>query len=99
MFNSEVSDSRQAEEQLGMILTDMRVGVAEWDLANAPLPDLADYQTLVVAVSDLEMFGESILDLCSWVEQGGSAMFCPAAPEGDDDGFNLRQAGDCPVRL
>lgn len=75
VFNSEVSDSRQAEEQLGMILTDMRVGVAEWDLANAPLPDLADYQTLVVAVSDLEMFGESILDLCSWVEQGGSAMF------------------------
>lgn len=33
VFNSEVSDSRQAEEQLGMILTDMRVGVAEWDLS------------------------------------------------------------------
>lgn len=75
VFNSEASDSRQAEEQLGMIFTDMRVGVAEWDLANAPLPDLGDYQTLVVAVSDLEIFGESILDLCSWVEQGGSAMF------------------------
>lgn len=75
IFNSESEESMNAKRQFDAILLDMRIGYDSCDLRVSGIPDLEPYETSVVLVSDLELFGESILTLCSWVEGGGNAMF------------------------
>ncbi len=75
VYRSGALDSEKARNQLQFILKDMRVGYEEWDMETSGLPKTDPYQTVILAVSDLSPFGEHILDLCRWVDQGGRLMF------------------------
>ncbi|MEG1781260.1 MAG: DUF2194 domain-containing protein [Clostridium sp.] len=75
LVNSKEKTSFMAQKQLEQILTDMRVGYDICDVAIEPFPDLSFYQTAIVAVSNLNIFEESILTLSDWVSAGGRAMF------------------------
>lgn len=76
--NSEDVASLDAAEQFPQILTDMKVGFAQVDLAQEPLPALEGYRTVVVTLSNLSALGENVLALADWVEQGGRALFASA---------------------
>ena len=76
--NSEDVASLDAAEQFPQILTDMKVGFAQVDLAEEPLPALEGYRTVVVTLSNLSALGENVLALADWVEQGGRALFASA---------------------
>ena len=76
--NSEDAASLDAAEQFPQILTDMKVGFAQVDLAEEPLPALEGYRTVVVTLSNLSALGENVLALADWVEQGGRALFASA---------------------
>ena len=76
--NSEDASSLDAAEQFPQILTDMKVGFAQVDLAEEPLPALEGYRTVVVTLSNLSALGENVLALADWVEQGGRALFASA---------------------
>ena len=56
------------------VLDDMRVGYRVCDLASESLPDLAEYEKIVVAISDLNALGEGVITLCDWVAEGGHMM-------------------------
>lgn len=76
--NSQDEASLDAAGQFPQILTDMKVGYAQVDLAEEPLPALEGYRTVVVTLSDLSVLGENVLALADWVEQGGRALFASA---------------------
>ena len=76
--NSEDVASLDAAEQFPQILTDMKVGFAQVDLAEEPLPALEGYRTVVVTLSNLSALGENVLALADWVEQGGRVLFASA---------------------
>ena len=78
MCNSEDVASLDAAEQFPQILTDMKVGFAQVDLAEEPLPALEGYRTVVVTLSNLSALGENVLALADWVEQGGRVLFASA---------------------
>lgn len=53
------------------------------DLAEQELPDLASYQKVVLAVSDLSCLGQGASDLVAWVRDGGQLMmYLPPEPNG-----------------
>ena len=54
---------------------DMRVGTDVIDVQKDTIPDLDAYETVVLLLSDLDPLKEKVLDICEWVEDGGSAMF------------------------
>lgn len=93
LFDSGSEESGKALEQLHLILTDMRVAYRDWDVSEAagsPLPRLEEYETAVVAISNMGIFGESVLDLCGWVQHGGRVMF--ALPFQKDQALDLISA-------
>ena len=53
----------------------MRVGTDVIDIQKDTIPDLDAYETVVLLLSDLDPLKEKVLDICEWVEDGGSAMF------------------------
>lgn len=75
IWNSDEPGSASASEQLQQILLDMRVSTDVLDMANEELPEMSGYETSVIAISNLGVFEESILDLCDWVSRGGRTMF------------------------
>lgn len=75
LMRSDQADSVGAATQMDQILTDMRVPYDRWDVAENGQPELSGYDTAVVLISDLSIFGGSVLDLSRWVEEGGRMMF------------------------
>lgn len=75
VVDSAEESSMNAEPELVQILTDMRVGFDRVDITKEALPDLENYQTAVIAVSNLDHIGDAVLELCEWVSKGGGAMF------------------------
>lgn len=75
LLYSEREDSKKAVEQFDFILTDMRVGYRKIPVSNGSLPEMSDYDTVIVAISNLSEMGESVLELCQWVEEGGRVLF------------------------
>lgn len=75
LANSEEEVSKATLNQLHDVLTDMRIGYECVDLSVDTFPNLNEYQTVIVAVSKLGIFDESILTLAHWVEQGGRILF------------------------
>ena len=67
--------SMQAWPEFERMFMDMRIGVEAVDVSSQELPDFSAYETVVVLLSDLSPLKEEVLELASWVEQGGSAMF------------------------
>lgn len=75
LIDSRQADSQNAEVQFKQILTDMRVPYELCDVAQDTVPSFETYDTAVVLISDISILGEDVLDLCSWVSEGGRAMF------------------------
>lgn len=75
LMRSDQEDSVNALNQMEQILTDMRIPYHLCDVAASGLPELSEYETAVVLISDLSIFGESVLKMGDWVENGGRMMF------------------------
>ena len=68
-------NSNLAWEQFERILMDMRVGSDVIDIQEQTVPELKDYETVIVLMSDLNPLQETVLNLCQWVYNGGNVWF------------------------
>ena len=75
LMDSSQEESIQAWTQFRQIFMDMRVGTEVVDLQKQTLPELEAYETVTVLLKSLEPLKENVLDICSWVEEGGSVLF------------------------
>ena len=73
--DSSQEESEQAWIEFQRIFMDMRVGTDVIDVQKDTIPDLDAYEIVVLLLSDLDPLKEKVLDICEWVEDGGSAMF------------------------
>lgn len=65
-----------AESMLDRVLLDMKVPTVTVDLAQSDeIPTLKQYQTMVIAMPDLDPLGEHVLQIMQWVKKGGGVMF------------------------
>lgn len=65
-----------AESMLDRVLLDMKVPTVTVDLAQGDeIPTLKQYQTMVIAMPDLDPLGEHVLQIMQWVKKGGGVMF------------------------
>lgn len=80
-MNLLVIDSSQegvsdAESMLDRVLLDMKVPTVTVDLAQGDeIPTLKQYQTMVIAMPNLDPLGEHVLQIMQWVKKGGGVMF------------------------
>lgn len=74
-WDSTQKASADALAEFEVIFADMKVGYKAVDLSRTELPDLSDYDTAVVLMSDLFPFGQEIINLIEWVEGGGRVQF------------------------
>lgn len=66
----------EAESMLDRVLLDMKVPTVTVDLAQGDeLPALKQYQTMVIAMPNLDPLGEHVLQIMQWVKKGGGVMF------------------------
>lgn len=65
-----------AESMLDRVLLDMKVPTVTVDLAqDDEIPTLKQYQTMVVAMPNLDPLGKHVLQIMQWVKKGGGVMF------------------------
>ena len=75
LYNPGDESGTQAKEQFPQILEDMKVGFREVDVSSESMPDLNEFQTVIVTLSDLSVLGEDVLTPSDWVNDGGRVMF------------------------
>lgn len=61
-------------QDMTLILNDMRVSFETVDISEFDAAQLENYQKLVLCISNLDLFGEQIVEVTAWVEQGGCMM-------------------------
>ena len=65
-----------AESMLDRVLLDMKVPTVTVDLAQGDeIPTLKQYQTMVIAMPNLDPLDEHVLQIMQWVKKGGGVMF------------------------
>ena len=65
-----------AESMLDRVLLDMKVPTVTVDLAqDDEIPALKQYQTMVIAMPNLDPLGKHVLQIMQWVKKGGGVMF------------------------
>ena len=65
-----------AESMLDRVFLDMKVPTVTVDLAQGDeIPTLKQYQTMVIAMPNLDPLGEHVLQIMQWVKKGGGVMF------------------------
>lgn len=65
-----------AESMLDRVFLDMKVPTVTVDLAQGDeIPALKQYQTMVIAMPNLDPLGEHVLQVMRWVKKGGGVMF------------------------
>ena len=65
-----------AESMLDRVLLDMKVPTVTVDLAQGDeIPTLKQYQTMVIAMPNLDPLGKHVLQIMQWVKKGGGVMF------------------------
>ena len=82
LMDSSQEESIQAWTQFRQIFMDMRVGTEVVDLQKQTLPELEAYETVTVLLKSLEPLKENVLDICSWVKEGGSVLFALTLQKG-----------------
>lgn len=87
IVDSDVKVSNIYEKNMSFILDSMSVKYDITDLAKEALPDLNQYQTVVLAITDLSYLKDEISILNQWVYQGGCLMNAYTYSEGTY--FNL----------
>lgn len=75
LYTSERPESLSLLSQFRVIFSDMKVGYEAVDASTTTVTDFTPYERVVVAISDLTPMGESIIDLCNWVKDGGQVLF------------------------
>ncbi len=75
IWNSEDDISAEAKKVFDATLLDMKVGTRAVDLSAQELPNLSGYKTAVILLQTLDDLGSGLMDLMSWIEQGGGALF------------------------
>ena len=75
LLNSTNADCRLAYEQFEVILADMKIGYDLIDVSCAEMPDLNNYEIVIVLLSDMTPMKEKVLTLCDWVFSGGNVLF------------------------
>lgn len=74
LINSQDSHTEAAVKEMEHILLDMKVGYTLVDISTADDYNFDDYETVVIALSNISPMGTDVLKLADWVECGGSAM-------------------------
>ncbi|MGE4704306.1 Uncharacterised protein [Bifidobacterium breve] len=65
-----------AESMLDRVLLDMKVPTVTVDLAqDDEIPALKQYQTMVIAMPNLDPLGKYVLQIMQWAKKGGGVMF------------------------
>ncbi len=75
LWDSSQDDSAEAIEEFEIIFSDMKVGYTAVDLSKKSFPDLDNYDTAVVLMSDLTAVGQDVITLRDWVYDGGNVQF------------------------
>lgn len=75
LYSTEDTVSMQVYEQFDVILDDMKVGTTRVDVSASPIPEIDPYSTVIVLFSDLSYMGNTLVDLCKWVYNGGHVFF------------------------
>lgn len=74
LYNSKRADSRMALEEFEVILTDMKVGHDTVDLSRGGAWSFKGYKTAVLLLSNLSDLGDKLIELDTWVYEGGGAL-------------------------
>lgn len=74
LYSAKDKASVQAYEQFEVILNDMKVGNTVIDLSIAPIPDFTRYSVIILLFSDLSPVGDTLVDICRWVHDGGNVL-------------------------
>ncbi len=74
LWNSGEPNSTLAQEELTQILPQLKVSFDMVDMAHPASLNLDGYGTLVLAVEQLDSFGEDLFSLFNFVENGGNMM-------------------------
>lgn len=76
LYDSTQAGVDEAKEQFEHILQDMKLATDEVDVSfAAALPDFSAYARVIVLMPRLDALGQGLIDLMSWVDSGGSALF------------------------
>ena len=77
LYDSSQAGVSEAKEQFDRILLDMKLATTEVDVTGGTpsLPDLGSYRRVIVLMPRLDALGQGLVDLMSWVDAGGSALF------------------------
>ena len=76
VIDSSQAGVSDAESMLDRVLLDMKVPTVTVDLAQGDeIPALKQYQTMVIAMPNLDPLGEHVLQIMQWVKKGGGVMF------------------------
>ena len=75
LYSSADATSSEAYGQFHVVLDDMKLGNTAVDLSVASIPDLESYTLVILLFSDLSHVGEPLVDICSWVNEGGNVYF------------------------
>lgn len=75
VVNTKEDNSVLAATQFKQILNDMRVGYEIVDMATQEMPDVREYDTVVILIPDLSPMGEGLIELFDWVKEGGDVLF------------------------
>jgi len=75
IFDSDSDTSLLVENLFKDIFLDMRIPYEEYDIALNNMPELDNYQTVVITATNIEIMQSDILQIIDWVDEGGNAMF------------------------
>ncbi|KRL04511.1 hypothetical protein FD46_GL001642 [Liquorilactobacillus oeni DSM 19972] len=68
-------NTKPARQQIKKVLLDMKVGYKTTDLAKESLPNLDQYQTVVVLIENISIFKSQEVQFANWIKDGGQALF------------------------
>lgn len=75
IYNSADKGSVSALEQFQVILSDMKVGTTYVDVATQEIPNVTAFSVVIPLFNDLSFLGNSLIDICHWVYDGGKVLF------------------------
>jgi hypothetical protein len=77
LYSSTDPVSSSAYEQFQLILRDMKWGTKEVDLPGESIPDIRNYNLIIVLFSDFSYVGDRLIDICNWVRDDGGNVYFP----------------------
>jgi len=66
--------SNEVKDMMSVVLGSMKIGHDILEAGSFSEKYLKNYKTVVLALEDWDVLGESIFDICDWVKSGGNMM-------------------------